>query len=336
MRSQLDIDQQAQLSKLTVEHGLSEKLQELLAIGKSCVQLAGLGPDRLEKVGDCRLGGLPDVPSDFVWPGKMSFIAQLNLSAISPLAPAGLLPAQGMLYFFLGDDEAPDNLPIAVIHADATMGELRRAVAPDGYVEVTSQEYDSGDANVIYEPYALTTARCVSLPSYGSPLFWKVLGDIPTKMVTDAYFAIGDALGIQIPSRRIGRHQLFGYAIAADRDPAVLACYKRHGVHSDFYWLERPRLEKLILELESQSERSRHDEYLLKKRREQLEELMRCGPREELKQEAEQDWVLLLELDSDLNAGMCFWDAGHIQFMIHERDLRERRFDRVLAFLFTS
>lgn len=45
------------------------------------------------------------------------------------------------------------------------------------------------------------------------------------------------------------------------------------------------------------------------------------------------EWVLLLQLDSDLSANLSWGDAGMLYFWILRQDLRDRRFDRVWAVL---
>lgn len=64
--------------------------------------------------GMSKIGGIPDLPADFEWPtyyGKgvldsekalrpLSFMAQINLEEVHPYDTDGLLPENGMLYFF--------------------------------------------------------------------------------------------------------------------------------------------------------------------------------------------------------------------------------------------
>jgi hypothetical protein len=48
------------------------------------------------------------------------------------------------------------------------------------------------------------------------------------------------------------------------------------------------------------------------------------------------EWVLLLELASHREAGMLWWDAGRLHFMIRRDDLARRRFDNTYAGISTS
>ena len=75
-------------------------------------------------VGASKLGGLPDVPADFVWPRfvdadedgvrgegprecPLSFMAQFDLAEVSAFDAAGLLPKAGHLAFFYDCDGQP-------------------------------------------------------------------------------------------------------------------------------------------------------------------------------------------------------------------------------------
>jgi Domain of unknown function (DUF1963) len=44
-------------------------------------------------------------------------------------------------------------------------------------------------------------------------------------------------------------------------------------------------------------------------------------------------WILLLQLDSDEELGMCWGDVGRLYFMIDRADLRSKKFDEVLLIL---
>ena len=54
--------------------------------------------------GFSRIGGSPDLPTDFQWPHwqgvPQSFIAQIRLAEVTAFAPARILPPEGLLSFF--------------------------------------------------------------------------------------------------------------------------------------------------------------------------------------------------------------------------------------------
>jgi uncharacterized protein YwqG len=99
----------------------------------------------LSPIGSMKLGGLPDVPMDFVWPvdGKwpLTFIAQLDLASLHSRLPevAAPLPATGVLSFFFNSSKQPwgsdldDRTSWAVFHFQQT--ELHRPTqSPAGAV----------------------------------------------------------------------------------------------------------------------------------------------------------------------------------------------------------
>ena len=45
------------------------------------------------------------------------------------------------------------------------------------------------------------------------------------------------------------------------------------------------------------------------------------------------DWILLLQLDSEEEAGMMWGDMGRLYFLIHKKDLANGNFDKVWTIL---
>ncbi len=100
-----------------------------------------------DRVGGCRIGGLPDLPQGVEWPRlstgvrgaagpapspgtPLSFLLQVNLAEVASADLEQLLPKSGMLYFFFHLDEggAGDADVAAVLFAQGS--ELRRTTAP--------------------------------------------------------------------------------------------------------------------------------------------------------------------------------------------------------------
>ncbi len=67
-----------------------------------------LSNDEHLKLGTSKLGGSPDLPPGFKWPvfedSPLSFLAQLNLLDVKQYDIEGILPTEGMLYFFYNDE----------------------------------------------------------------------------------------------------------------------------------------------------------------------------------------------------------------------------------------
>jgi len=58
-------------------------------------------------LGESKLGGHPDLPEGVPWPEfgghPLAFVAQLDLAALAPCVTGKLLPAEGLLLFFIAD-----------------------------------------------------------------------------------------------------------------------------------------------------------------------------------------------------------------------------------------
>lgn len=77
---------------------------------KPCVRLRTTRvEDRALRLGQSRIGGMPDLPVDFLWPRyeglALSFIAQLNLADFVMFADVVPLPPSGSLFFFCDSDQ---------------------------------------------------------------------------------------------------------------------------------------------------------------------------------------------------------------------------------------
>lgn len=56
-------------------------------------------------LGGSKIGGRPHVWQDFVWPGDLAFVAQINFAECKPFDPAYLSPSVGIMYLFSTCDE---------------------------------------------------------------------------------------------------------------------------------------------------------------------------------------------------------------------------------------
>jgi uncharacterized protein YwqG len=103
---------QEKLRKSIENAGLVRISENLLAVAQPAV-LFELSPgDELEiPIGDSKIGGAPDLPSDYQWPQwknkPMGFIGQVNLATVSKFDLTNLLPKEGVLSFFYDLYEQP-------------------------------------------------------------------------------------------------------------------------------------------------------------------------------------------------------------------------------------
>ena len=96
------------LAKLVEYHGLSHQKAIIDKLSRHAVLLKTVAGDaKPYRVGQTKIGGIPDLPEDFVWPKhaagrSLAFIAQINLSDISKASPLKGIPTSGMFYVFSG------------------------------------------------------------------------------------------------------------------------------------------------------------------------------------------------------------------------------------------
>ncbi|WP_339070952.1 YwqG family protein [Chitinophaga sp. 212800008-4] len=107
--------------KALIKESSLELMESYLAeTTKSVTRLSYSEKENYHTAGNNRIAGFPDLPAGFQWPltkegGRMTFIAQLDLATLNSADPLQLLPANGMLYFFMGIDEPAYNIEHKVI-----------------------------------------------------------------------------------------------------------------------------------------------------------------------------------------------------------------------------
>lgn len=101
------------LKKLFKEFGLEHKTKQLLSFARDSIRMyVNHCSDEDIPMGHSKIGGCPDVPTDFSWPYKnedtpLYFLCQLNLNDIKPYDTNSLLPSDGILSFFYDAVEQP-------------------------------------------------------------------------------------------------------------------------------------------------------------------------------------------------------------------------------------
>lgn len=109
-----------------------------------------------------RIGGDPDLPAMVEWPvnsdgTSMTFLAQLHLKELVPYDVSTLLPAKGMLYFFVGVDEPAYGIEHKVIYlSEDKLQEAKRYASP----EVTALEGE-------FTGYRVSARSTMEPPNYG-------------------------------------------------------------------------------------------------------------------------------------------------------------------------
>lgn len=99
------VDIQSAILTLIIEHDLSLRREEILALIRPAILLHTQKSDMSKlRPAQSRIGGVPDLPADWEWPtfhgNPLAFLAQINLAEIPLEVERGDLPRDGILYFF--------------------------------------------------------------------------------------------------------------------------------------------------------------------------------------------------------------------------------------------
>jgi len=121
--------------------GISHLLKDFDALAKPSIRIYPTPVDETSlPIGTSKVGGLPDLPPDLVWPEfkglPQSFIAQFRLAEVRPYDIEGALPGTGMLWFFYDakqeayGDDPHDCGAWQVLFREGDLTDLQRTPAP--------------------------------------------------------------------------------------------------------------------------------------------------------------------------------------------------------------
>lgn len=122
--------------------GLTARESDIMRLIKPSIRASvKITEDKNLAIGTSKLGGMPDLPTGFVWPKAngtcLSFIAQLNMGDLKQYDIEKLLPQKGMLYFFYNNDQQTWGFDPAdrgnwqVAYSDIKNSELVRIAFPE-------------------------------------------------------------------------------------------------------------------------------------------------------------------------------------------------------------
>ncbi|MFC3747703.1 DUF1963 domain-containing protein [Paenibacillus sp. GCM10012306] len=125
------------LESLMLEHHLTHAASYLLQNTRQTISCTKGVVEDYNTPCVSRIGGDPDLPHQIEWPltadgVPMTFVTQLNLKECSRHEESALLPAEGMLYFFVGLDEPAYNIEhrVLFVREDQLAG-VERRVSPE-------------------------------------------------------------------------------------------------------------------------------------------------------------------------------------------------------------
>ncbi|MCR5681632.1 MAG: DUF1963 domain-containing protein [Clostridiales bacterium] len=259
-------------------------------------------------VGVSKIGGLPDVPADFVWPTyeedghslPLCFLAQIDCRIASAADREGLLPQEGLLSFFYELDTMkwgfdPADRGSARVYWFPDLTSLCRTPPPpefgwpdwmEGPLPCLPLTFEPRPSVPCYEDFCETEEERRILPQFPSGHFWEY------------YDEAARSLGWDEESAEAERSKLLGWPDILN-NPMFVDC---EAVTGGFYigddgWMDRLTYEEKVT----------------------------------MHRRALEDWILLFQLGT-LRAGdrAIYWgDAGHLFFWIRREDLARRDFSKI-------
>lgn len=244
-------------------------------------------------VGASKMGGWPDLPAEVAWPEErgypLSFVAQFRMVDVAPYDHEAILPEQGLLSFFWGSELEPDD---GVTDWAVLYTEDREPLVRRRPPPTLAdwQRYDS---------CALSFGITQTLPPEYTPIVRALhLTEREYGAYIDLLCGVGE--GQRTVDRSIHReHRLLGYPFELEAG-VIEECYLKAVGRSFDEWIAA------LAALNANDDR-------------RLARLL----------DEASGWLLLLQLDSDSQAGMDWEGGGLIYFCIAQQDLRERRFANV-------
>lgn len=293
----------------TIKENKLEDIRDLLyKYAEPCIEICVEEEENYTKVGNSRIGGYPDLPSNIQWPCEedeyYTFIAQINLSEL-PQNVVEELPKEGILYFFLGIDEPSYDIEHKVFYYNGDITKLEKTMPPKGKEEVCFDEREFISCKVSFNPQ-------ISI---------KIDSEASEKIFQD-YIEIYEILCCSSDT-------IWGQA-DAKRD----AYFYRNELGS-LMFNHYKSIEELMKEIE-EKRTDGNEEYAQILEGEVLPKLIHYNKNKELHEKGIEEWHSLLKLSSLDEVGMCWWDAGDLEFLINKTDLKNLNFTNTYADIASS
>jgi hypothetical protein len=235
----------------------------------------------------------------------MVFVAQLDLSSLSP-GWIDDLPARGWLYLFVATPAPAWDLVRAVHYFDGDRDALRPTAAPSG-------PHAPAEQPASYAPHQLVFEATFSLPATRAE---EALG-LEEFTLDFLENAMGTSLGGHPPSW-------------SGKSPGYAAHLCKSGLGAIVHRTHHASVEALAKDLR------RHGAKNPKTLARSQEQLARFLADHAGHEAAMRRWQRLFTVRSHRGTNMQWWDAGSLQLVIHEEDLRARRFDRTRLTVLSS
>lgn len=243
-----------------------------------------------------KLGGAAHLPQDLSWPTNkgrpLNFLLQIDLAELQPHDSQGLLPPSGLLSFFYDIEEQPWGYDPNELDGFCVVYTSAAEVLEP------RQGPDTEDSPA---EHSISFHSTWTIPHYGSRAFDWLVG---TNCISREEESIYIDLSTQVENlyslvthdkfftKTGGYHRMLGHSMNIQGDMQLEAQLVSNGLYcGDSSGYRDPRRESL--------------------------------------EPGADDWLLLLQLDSDDSIGLMWGDIGMLYFWIHKNDLAQQRFSNV-------
>ncbi|MBE1442095.1 YwqG family protein [Paenibacillus sp. OAS669] len=301
------------LKKFIETHELDERTAKLVADhAELSLQYKLTEEEDYSSIGNSRIAGCPDLPPSIDWPidsdGEYwTFIAQINLEEL-PVLPFDGFPKRGILYFFLGLDEPAYNIDHRIYYYDGEVSLLKKTEPPEGLEEIAAEYRGFVSHKISFDPVW-------TLP--------EQVRDILMDEVPEVY-------------DKLEHHSdtLWGQYESWAGDTPLDAYLCRNGME-DLLFKYYKTVEEVQREASEAEARGSMD-YAQRLRTQVIPQLEGYLANEDKHKQGAKSWHPLLSVSSLDEAGMCWWDAGILEFFIDKSDLERLDFSRSYVNLATS
>jgi len=316
---------QIKLREFILKYNLLDAGQIILDSALECWALILSEPEDFIAIGNCRIGGDPDLPPSLAWPRTsdglfLNFIMQINLAELPPIAD-NLLPEHGMLYFFVESDESSTDVVSRMLFYDGEMSLLSRVASPD-YDRLAHEYY------VDLEPHKLVPLVIVDLPECGSETFRMAEAELRTTEIgtpAERYCRLIESITCGDGEMHIVC-KLLGHMAETAGDMRWNACLHKvgHNILIPNYSKKMDEVDFLLNKAEQENESLEILYYR------ELKESLAWFQLHETQLRAErQEWRQLLMIDSNRSVDLSIWHTGSFNTLIRAEDLRNRDFSNI-------
>ena len=289
-------------------------VEAIKRFSKPCLAIVDIQQQKKQPLGASKFGGLPDLPDNLAWPiieedpeydfdpEAFAFISQINLADLPPNQAYLDLPEDGWLYFFV--DDAAQPVDCRVLYAPGS-AKLRPRNFPKnhkvaGHLHESISFIDNVCGDITQTTYRQCSMRFAE--TFHVNVWHDDFHDLPEDVFRDIHTQ--DFLPDYTS-------KLFGDQSNWDRDARYTAYFHSIG-RTGFHYIYHRGPDEIknldeddIVHLKDWHARREHHEAEVQK------------------------WKPLIRIGSHFDALFLWFDAGHLEFFIHEDDLKNRDFSNV-------